>query len=348
MRKRRQAWLGVLGAIVALGLAGLLAWAHWLVRVQRYRGFGAPVYVEIPRGTATMTIGEMLAEAGVIRHPWLFALARLTRPRGKPQAGEYEFTKAATPAEVFGRIARGDVYLIEVHVPEGANAFDIASIVSRAGFGGETETLRLALPREGFLFPAIYQFKRRTSAAEVIEAMERRFEQAWRELGVPEHERREIATLASLVEKEAVIPAERPLIAGVYRNRLERGMKLDCDPTVEYAARLSGAWRGAIYKSDLAADHPYNTYKRAGLPPGPIANAGMASLKAAIAPAETTALYFVAKADGSGAHVFSDNIDAHSRAVNNYRKGSKPDAARKAQSGSKSAPVASRARRRQD
>lgn len=346
MKRRKKSGSRALFVLVLLTVTGVLAGAHWLVRVEAYRGFKAPVYVEIPRGTSTMAIGEMLAESGVIRYPWLFALARLTKPRGRPQAGEYEFSRAATPAEVFGRIARGDVYLIEVQVPEGSNAFDIAAIVYRAGFGGETETLRHALPREGFLFPAVYRFKRRTSAAEVIDAMERRFEQAWRELDVPEYARRETAILASLVEKEAVLPAERPLIAAVYRNRLERGMKLDCDPTVEYAARLTGRWRGAIYKKDLEADHPYNTYKRAGLPPGPIANPGMASLRAALTPAETQALYFVAKPDGSGAHVFSDTFDMHSRAVENYRKGMRPNAAGKKKPGGKSPSVASRTRRR--
>ncbi len=255
---------------------------------------------------------------------------------------------AATPAEIFGRIARGDVFTIEVQIPEGSNAFDIAAIIYRAGLGGETEALRHALPREGFLFPAVYRFKRRTTAGEAIGAMARRFEQAWRELGVPEQARREIATLASLVEKEAVLPAERPLIAAVYRNRLERGMKLDCDPTVEYAARLTGRWRGTIYKHDLEADHPYNTYKRAGLPPGPIANPGMASLRAAVAPAETKALYFVAKPDGSGAHVFSSDFESHARAVNDYRRGISANAGGKRKPGGKSPAMASGARRRAD
>ncbi len=330
----------------ALAAAAVLGAAHWAVRMDSYRAFGAPVYLEIPRGTSTLNIGEMLAEAGVIRHPWLFALSRLTKPGARPQAGEYEFSRAATPAQVFARIARGDVFLIEVPVPEGSNAFDIAAIVYKHGFGGETEALRLTLPEEGFLFPAVYRFKRRTTAQEAVSAMRRRFEQAWKELGAPKESMHETVTLASMVEKEAAVAKERPLIAGVYRNRLERGMKLDCDPTVEYAARLTGRWRGVIYKSDLAADHPYNTYLRAGLPPGPIANPGMASLRAALAPVETAALYFVAKPDGSGTHVFSENLDAHTRAVGEFRKSQSPNADRKAEPARKSAPVAAKPKRR--
>jgi UPF0755 protein len=344
MSRKKKGRKGPL-VLLALAAAAVLGGAHWAVRVDSFRTFRAPVYVEIPRGTPTLEIGEMLAQAGVIRHPWLFALARLTKPGARPQAGEYEFSKAATPAQVFARIARGDVFLIEVPVPEGANAFDVAAIVYKHGFGGETEALRLALPEEGFLFPAVYRFKRRTSAMEVISAMRRRFEQAWKELGAPAESLRTTVTIASMVEKEAAVATERTLIAGVYKNRLTRGMKLDCDPTVEYAARLTGRWRGVIYKSDLAADHPYNTYLHAGLPPGPIANPGMESLRAALAPADTSALYFVAKPDGSGRHVFSESLDAHTRAVGEYRKGQAPHAAKKAEPAGKSSPVAARKKR---
>lgn len=344
MSRRRKSRKGLL-LTLAVAVAIILGAAHWAVRMDSYRSFGVPVYVEIPRGTSTLSIGELLADAGVIRHPWLFALARLTKPGARPQAGEYEFKQAATPAEVFARIARGDVYLIEVPVPEGSNAFDIAAIIYRSGFGGETEALRLALPEEGYLFPAVYRFKRRTTAQQAIEAMRRRFDQAWSEIGAPKESMRETVTLASLVEKEAAVAQERGLIAGVYRNRLERGMKLDCDPTVEYAARLTGRWRGTIYKSDLAADHPYNTYQRAGLPPGPIANPGMASLRAALAPAQTAALYFVARPDGSGTHLFSDSLDAHTRAVSEFRNRQSHHAATKAEPAKTSTRVAPKAKR---
>lgn len=341
MKRARRLFLFLFAAALGAAMA-----AHYLVRMDSYRGFRQPVFVEIPRGTSTMEIGEMLTDAGVLRHPWLFALARLTSPGSRPQAGEYEFSEAATPAQVFRRIARGDVYLLEVAVPEGADAFDLAAIIARHGFGGETEALRLTLPREGSLFPAVYKFKRRTTAAQVVEAMLRRGDQAWRELGAPDAIRRETTILASLVEKEAAVASERPLIAGVYANRLAKGMRLECDPTVTYAARLAGRWRGVIYKSDLAADHPYNTYQRAGLPPGPIANPGMDSLRAALRPAQTSALFFVAKPDGSGAHVFSESLDDHARAVAQYRKGIKGDAGAEAKPAAKSTRVAPKPRRK--
>jgi UPF0755 protein len=146
------------------------------------------------------------------------------------------------------------------------------------------------------------------------------FRKVWREVGGqgdPLH----AVTLASLVETETAVADERPLVAGVYRNRLASGMKLDCDPTVIYAALLANSWRGTIYRSDLDRDHPYNTYRTAGLPPGPIANPGKASLEAALRPEPTRALYFVAKPDASGGHVFTETLAAHERAVASYRRG---------------------------
>ncbi len=130
-----------------------------------------------------------------------------------------------------------------------------------------------------------------------------------------------IVTMASMVEKETAVPAERPEVASVYYNRLDRGMALDCDPTTIYAALLEKRYRGTIYRSDLASTNEYNTYTHAGLPPGPIANPGVESLKAALGPATTSYLYFVAKPDGSGSHQFSSDIEAHNRAVEEYRRG---------------------------
>jgi UPF0755 protein len=131
----------------------------------------------------------------------------------------------------------------------------------------------------------------------------------------------ETVTLASLIEKEAAVPADRPLISAVFHNRLKIGMKLDCDPTTVYAALLEGRYRGVIHQSDLASLNRYNTYQHAGLPPGPIANPGIASLKAALNPAEADYLYFVASPDGSGRHVFSKDLASHTEAAARYRRG---------------------------
>lgn len=318
---RRQAGRGMKRILFLLGLLLVpLGVLHYLVRVEPYAGFSEPVFVDIPRGTSMLQIARLLEENGVVRHAALFAAARLPNPRAYPQAGEYRFSEPATPHEVYLRIARGDVYLVEVVVPEGTDAYDLAVLIARAGFAREQEFLKLALANEGFLFPSTYRFARRTAPAEIVAAMRRQFDKVWREIGggAPV---RETVTLASLVEKEAVLAEERRRIAGVFANRLRLGMKLQCDPTVAYAARLTGAWRGVIYRSDLERAHPYNTYHAAGLPPGPIANPGRAALEAALKPLPTPELYFVAAPDGSGAHVFSQDYDAHGRAVNSYRRG---------------------------
>jgi len=303
----------VCGVILAAAL-------HYLVRVERHAGFAGPVFIDIPRGTPMVEIGRRLEAAGVVRHAALFLAARLPNPRLYPQAGEYRFAEPATPHEVYLRIARGDVYLIEMVVPEGSDAFDLAAIVAQAGFASEQDFLPLALANEGYLFPSKYRFPRRTTGAEVAAAMRRQFDRVWGEIA-PGEPSRATVTLASLVEKEAVLAEERTRIAGVFSNRLRLGMKLQCDPTAVYAARLAGLWRGTIYRSDLDRAHPYNTYHAAGLPPGPIANPGRASLEAALHPLETEDLYFVAAPDGSGAHIFSKDYDAHERAVSEYRRG---------------------------
>ncbi|MBI5281324.1 MAG: endolytic transglycosylase MltG [Candidatus Solibacter usitatus] len=311
----------LLAALVSGGLIAALAAGHYWVRMERYRGFGAPVFVEIPKGTSSLRIGEMLAQAGVVRHPLLFLAARLARPAARPQAGEYQFSEAATAAAVFARIARGDVYTIEFRVPEGSNVFDIGQLVEHAGFGRANEFVRSALGDEGFLFPSTYHFRRTATGETVRRAMRAQFDKVWEELGAPAGARRELVTLASLVETEAVLEEERVRIAGVYTNRLRKGMKLECDPTVEYAAILDGRWRGVIRKSDLASRNRYNTYQHAGLPPGPVANPGLASLRAALKPQETGDLYFVARPDRSGGHVFSVEYGGHQKAVAAYRNG---------------------------
>jgi UPF0755 protein len=301
-------------------LAAAVATAAWLLALDRYAMFGSPeVFVDIPRGTSSWSIGRSLADAGVIRTPLLFLAARVLHPRSKPLAGEYLFTRPATPLEVFGRIARGDIYRIDVTVPEGANVFEIAALLRHAGLRSAGDFAERALPDEGFLFPSTYSFRRSAMPEDIIAAMRRRFDHAWSELHTTAPQR-ETVILASLIEKEAVLDSERPRIAAVYLNRLGIGMKLDCDPTVAYAAMLEHRWRGTIFKADLEDPHPYNTYVNAGLPPGPVANPGLASLKAALHPAHTKDLYFVAVPHGSGAHVFSETLDGHQRAVAAYRR----------------------------
>jgi UPF0755 protein len=181
------------------------------------------------------------------------------------------------------------------------------------------------------LFPDTYRITRHTTAAQLCVQMTRRFRQAWAELGAPQAAHA-VVTLASLVEKETALDEERPVVASVFRNRLARGMPLECDPTAIYAALLDGRYQGEIFRADLESPNRYNTYRYAGLPPGPISNPGLSSLRAAVRPAETGYFYFVVKPDGSGAHVFSKDLEAHQRAVVRYRRGNhKADQARPSQ-----------------
>jgi UPF0755 protein len=174
---------------------------------------------------------------------------------------------------------------------------------------------------EGYLFPSTYRISHSTTPRELCRMMVEEFRKQWQKLGNGSARSvHQTVTLASLVEEETGVPAERALVAGVFENRLKTGMRLACDPTVIYAARLAKKYRGAIYQSDLERDHPYNTYQRPGLPPGPIASPGSASLAAAVRPADTDFLFFVAKPEGGG-HVFSATTAAHQRAVRRYRDG---------------------------
>lgn len=309
--------LGWKAAAVAAAIMGA---ALYLVQADRYAGFQGEVFVDIPLGTPSVRIAGMLADSGVVRHPAVFLLARLLHPRQKPLAGEYRFTEAATPARVLERLAIGDVYLVELRVPEGTDVYELASMVEAAGLGRAEEFLRVALPHEGYLFPSTYRFARSATPEMIVNTMRRTFEQVWREIGGTEERKRETVILASLVEAEAVKDEERARIAGVYLNRLKKGMRLECDPTVRYAAKRQGRWRGVIYRSDLESRDRYNTYVWYGLPPGPVTNPGRKSMEAALRPAETDSLYFVARSKGDGGHVFSRDYESHQKAVREYRR----------------------------
>lgn len=323
--------------LALLGIAGtvLLAAAALFIVTRQQHAPASPVTIEIARGTSVIRMADQLADGGAVRHSLLFLAARLLRPRTALQAGEYRFERPATPAEVFDRIARGDVVTFEVTIPEGSNRWDIAELLEskqilKAGefldVSAKPDLIADLAPRapslEGFLFPATYRFPRRVPARQVAVAMINRFRQAWREAKPVEgSDPLRAATLASLIEKETGVAEERPLVASVFENRLEKRMRLECDPTVVYAALLLGKYRGKIHRSDLDREHPYNTYQVAGLPPGPIANAGLRSLEAALRPSATDYLYFVARGNGSRGHNFSANLKAHNQAVAAYRKG---------------------------
>jgi UPF0755 protein len=324
----------LLSAIVLLAV--IVAGLAYMSLNTNYQGFGAPVILDLPKGTSSQAMANELAQSGVIRYSWQFLLARALNSGKTLQAGEYRFEHSDTPSNILDRIGRGDVFFYELTVPEGSNMFDIAASLARFDFLNSDKFLRAAsdpaLIRdlapdaptlEGYLFPSTYRITRATTERQLCVMMTALFRKRWRDFesslprGVPAND---IVTLASLIEKETALPEERPIVASVYDNRLSKGMPLDCDPTTIYAALLEGRYRGTIYRSDLQSDNAYNTYKHAGLPPGPIANPGLASLQAALAPAETDFLYFVAKADGSGGHQFSASAEQHNLAVQEYRR----------------------------
>ena len=220
--------------------------------------------------------------------------------------------------------------------------FDIAASIDRFDFIKGADFLRAArdpslihdlAPQapslEGYLFPSTYRLTRRTTVQQLCQMMTDQFRKNWRDLQNTDHPAsvNDTVTLASLVEKETAVPLERPEVAAVFQNRLRLGMALDCDPTTIYASMLEQRYRGTIHRSDLDSANRYNTYKHPGLPPGPIANPGVASLKASLQPAATDYLYFVAKADGSGGHQFSKSIEEHNRAVDQYRHNVKKSSA---------------------
>jgi len=300
---------------------------------EPYQGFQGEIFVDLPRGLSTIAIAGRLTDAGVIRSRWEYVAARLARRSRAPKAGEYRFAGAATPMDVFDRIARGDAFRYSLLIPEGKNIFDIGAAAEQVGLfpaarfvkaASDATLIRDLDPRapslEGYLFPDTYKLSRHTPPEELCRLMTTRFREVWRGLAVATGAH-DVVTLASLVEKEGKLSEERPMIAAVFLNRLRIGMKLDCDPTSIYASELDGRYRGVIHRSDLDSGNPYNTYQHAGLPPGPIASPGLGSLRAALHPAHTDALYFVLHPDGSGSHEFSRDIAAHQKAVETYRRG---------------------------
>jgi UPF0755 protein len=304
---------------------------------QPYRGYEAvEQFVEIPQGTGSLPIGERLVAAGVIRDLTTYRTALWMSKQGRRlKAGEYRFDRAMTPFEIIDTIARGDVYVISVTFPEGLTIAEMARIFESHGLGPAASFVRAAkdpapihdrdpaaTDLEGYLFPETYALPRRTDAAKLVRTMVARFDKVFtpelrqaataRNLTV-----RQAVTLASIVEKETAKADERRLVAAVYITRLRIGMPLQCDPTVIFALAKAGRYDGNIHKDDLSFESPYNTYRHPGLPPGPIASPGRASLEAAVHPADADFLYFVSRNDGS--HEFARTLEEHNRYVQKYQ-----------------------------
>lgn len=328
-RRRRFGAAGFFLIILSLGLCAAGA-AAWLV----FTPFGpqSEIFVEVTPGSSTVRIGRELEQAGLVRNQFAFDLVRFWK-RGTLKAGAYRFDHPAPVTEVYDRIRRGDVYTIAITVPEGASIFDIADRLQQAGFGARQAFLDMAVQErsliadldpaakslEGYLFPDTYRFAPHTALPEIAAAMVKRFRAAAAQLGLTVNVHRTV-TLASLIERETAVDRERPMVASVFENRLDKNMPLMTDPSVVYGLELQNQWRGTLYQTDLKRDTPYNTYLHPGLPPGPIANPGIKSLRAAMAPAQTNFLYFVAAGDNpQGRSLFATTIEEHNRNVAGYR-----------------------------
>ncbi len=316
----------VLAAIVAGG-----AVAAYLVASPPLPPAGARLVVR--EGDTLAAIATRLARLGVIRSALVFRLqARFAGRDRRLQPGEYRFDAPLGMTEILDLLATGGAHS-EVTIPEGLSVRDVAALLERAGYGTVDSFLCVAddpefllaagVPGpqlEGFLFPDTYRLTPIMSPAEILGAMVRRFHERFD----AEHHRQaigrgmsvnEVLTLASIVEKESGVAAERPLIAGVFYNRLRTGMPLQSDPTVIYAIP---SFNGDLTRADLARPSPYNTYQITGLPPGPIANPGLAAIDAVLAPADTPYLYFVSKNDGT--HAFATTLAEHNHNVGRYQR----------------------------
>jgi UPF0755 protein len=339
VRRVLRAVMALLAVVVVL--AGVLAFLLWrqfdAFRSARF-GTTDEKVVEVPPGASAHAVVRALAKAGVLSDgelAWRYVRFVKRDPR-QFKTGEYAFTGPLTPDEALERIYKGEVRLYRFTVPEGVRLDDIAEIVGRSslvpaeGFlllaHSAAEAHALGIPAddlEGYLFPDTYAFARGVPARQILEAMVRRSygeydrADAHRSPDV-QLDRAAAMTLASIIEKETGQPAERPRISCVFHNRLARKMKLQTDPTVMYATYLrTGRWSKNISRADLLTPHPYNTYTTPGLPPGPIASPGAASIQAALAPATCTDLYFVSRNDGT--HIFCPDLACHTRAVKQWQ-----------------------------
>jgi len=317
--------------------AGIVAYRAYTMAREPFRGYDEDeVFFTVERGKTGIQIGESLEERGIIRDRRLFLLALRFRDDGKTvQAGEYRFAEPLSTFDVLEMLVSGGTFTFAVTIPEGLTLLETADLLAARGLA-EGSAIRSAFEAralvadldseafnlEGYLYPTTYRFPRVVAPDELARTLVGQFKRVFDEerraaaakLGLTP---REVVTLASVIEKETGLSEERPLIASVFWNRLRIGMPLQSDPTIIYALELAGRFDGNLRRSDLELDSPYNTYRFPGLPPGPIASPGEASIRAVLEPAETAFLYFVSRNDGS--HQFSSTYSEHVNAVRKHQ-----------------------------
>ena len=320
-------------ALLFLGVLGTAAWVAAMVYLPLQPEGRKTVFLR--PGWSVHRIAAELKSAGVIRNATAFVIWHRLHQRERLRAGEYLFSTSSDTRDVVERLVRGDFLVRTVTVPEGYTMFDIADAVEEAGLGSHEDFLKLAREQtnlvedfapqavslEGYLFPDTYQFTRTQGMKDIVETMVRRFRKEAVALSLDNDDAQSvprIVTMASIVEKETGASQERGLVASVYYNRLNKKIALDADPSVIYAHLLDGTYRGALHHSDMWINSPYNTYRYAGLPPGPIGNPGRAALEAAMHPSTSDFYYFVS--DGHGRHRFAHNLSEHNRNVVAFRR----------------------------
>jgi peptidoglycan lytic transglycosylase G len=332
----------IFGLLILILLVVLSA-SYYIYRlmVTPYKAYAEPkISVEIPRGSSIDWISNTLHEKGILRHPLLLKLVfKWKHTETQSKAGEYVFDQPLSPLQLYEKLMKGEISYTVLTIPEGSNVLDVERIMKDKNIPGAQDFETTLISREllselhsidpslqspeGFLFPETYFVAKREDVLKILITMVREFKKRYGK----EEERRaselgmstvQVITLASLIEKETGKSKERPLISGVFHNRLRKSMLLQCDPTVIYGLLLAGEYHGFIKKSDLKYDSPYNTYVFPGLPPGPICNPGQASIRAALFPETTDKLYFVSRNDGS--HYFSSTLEEHNRAVQQYQR----------------------------
>jgi len=301
-----------------------------------------PKIINIPKGSDLKTVSSILKRDGFIKDTMTFnLLAKYKSVEGNLKAGEYQLSLDMPPLQILNLILEGKVYQYPVTIPEGYNIFEIASLLSKKGLAEREKFVLLAFNRdfieslgieannlEGYIFPDTYHISKGMDESVIIKKMVDTFKKTvsdeilnnYQKTSLTPHQ---IITLASLIEKETGNEKEKPIISAVFHNRFKKKMRLQCDPTIIYSLLLEGLkknkiiYDGNIRKEDLSIDSPYNTYRYAGLPPGPIANPGKSSIHAAMYPSASKYIYFVSKNDGS--HHFSSTIEEHNRAVRIYQ-----------------------------
>jgi UPF0755 protein len=347
---KKLIWLILLGVVAAGG------WFAWAVLTPAEPS--GPTFVLLHPGYSTRHIAAELKEAGIIRSEEAFVLWHYVHRTRSLKAGEYLFDKPSNIIDIQKRLRRGDIYFRTVVVPEGFTMFDIARAIEAAGLGPAGDFLKVAQSDtaliadiapgarslEGYLFPDTYEFSRMMTMQDMAAAMVKQFRQVAHQIGLisdvaylrraklhvaaqitpdtpqeagPNDVERTVI-MASIVEKETAVAEERPLVASVYYNRLSKRIALDADPSIIYAELLAGTYQGALHHADMQFNSPYNTYRNAGLPPGPIGNPGRSALEAAMHPAQSDFYYFVA--DAQGHHRFARTMEEHNKNVAAYRK----------------------------